>query len=150
MSAFVGTYGAAGLLLHTGSPLKKGKKKCSYRAPLPAPVALRRTRVTSQLEVSEDVYDVVIIGSGFGGLCCAAATTALGFKTLVLESHYAPGGVAHGFEVKGNRGVFKFDTGPSFYCGLDSSGNGCSSVNPVKVGNVHRDPPCEEGVTCRL
>lgn len=83
--------------------------------------------------IDEDrTWDVVIIGSGFGGLCCAAITTALGFETLVLESHYAPGGVAHGFEVKNAAGIFKFDTGPSFYCGLEDSG-GERSVNPVKL-----------------
>mmetsp|Transcript_6409 Transcript_6409/g.12804 ORF Transcript_6409/g.12804 Transcript_6409/m.12804 type:complete len:487 (-) Transcript_6409:142-1602(-) len=48
-----------------------------------------------------------------------------GRKVLVLESHYAAGGAAHGFEVDG----FKFDTGPSFFCGMTETG----SLNPVKM-----------------
>lgn len=72
--------------------------------------------------------DVIIIGSGFGGLCAAAALTAYGKKPLILESHYAPGGTAHGFSVKSKIGTFTFDTGPSFFCGLTSN----PSLNPVK------------------
>jgi phytoene dehydrogenase-like protein len=76
----------------------------------------------------DEVWDVVVIGSGFGGLSTACITSALGLKTLVLESHYAPGGVAHGFSVKNSAGVFHFDTGPSFFCGLAAD----RSLNPVK------------------
>lgn len=61
-------------------------------------------------------------------------------KTVVLESHYAPGGVAHGFDVKNKAGVFRFDTGPSFYCGLSPSSAGGRSVNPVKMA---LDAVCE-------
>jgi phytoene dehydrogenase-like protein len=71
---------------------------------------------------------VVVIGSGMGGLSTACITSALGLKTLVLESHYAPGGVCHGFEVKNKSGTFHFDTGASFFCGLV----GEQSLNPVK------------------
>jgi phytoene dehydrogenase-like protein len=79
--------------------------------------------------INDEEWDVIVIGSGFGGLSCAAVTTALGFKTLVLEAHYAAGGVAHGFEVKNKAGTFHFDTGPSFFCGLSTRG----SLNPVKM-----------------
>lgn len=72
--------------------------------------------------------DVIIVGSGFGGLCAAALLTAYGKKPLVLESHYAPGGTAHGFQVKSGAGTFHFDTGPSFFCGLSTT----ASLNPVK------------------
>ncbi len=37
-------------------------------------------------------YDAVIIGSGLGGLSCAAAFARQGFKPLVLEQHFKPGG----------------------------------------------------------
>lgn len=90
--------------------------------------AFARTRACAKVENTE-YYDVVIVGSGFGGLSCAAITCALGFKTIVLESHYAPGGVAHGFEVQNEAGTFHFDTGPSFFCGLSTP----RSLNPVKM-----------------
>ncbi len=42
--------------------------------------------------------DYIIIGSGIGGLTCGALLRYYGYSVLVLESHYAPGGVAHTFE----------------------------------------------------
>lgn len=89
---------------------------------------------------SDEKFDVVIIGSGFGGLCSAAALTAYGFKVLVLESHYAPGGVAHGFKVENEVGIFDFDTGPSFFCGLSTD----RSLSPVK----HALDAVDEKVKC--
>ena len=37
-------------------------------------------------------WDVVVIGSGLGGLACAAYLAAAGRRTLVLEAHYVAGG----------------------------------------------------------
>ncbi len=61
--------------------------------------------------------DVVVIGSGIGGLCCAALLARYGFNVTVCESHTIPGGAAHAFERDG----FKFDSGPSLYSGLSYS-----------------------------
>ncbi|KAL0044098.1 hypothetical protein WJX82_009252 [Trebouxia sp. C0006] len=69
--------------------------------------------------------DFVVIGSGIGGLCCAALLARYGYKVTVCESHYVLGGAAHGFEVKGHH----FDAGPSFFAGLSGEGN---SSNPLK------------------
>ena len=50
---------------------------------------------------------------------------------LVLESHTAPGGAAHGFQRKAKAGSFHFDTGPSFFSGLsDEKG---ARLNPLKA-----------------
>jgi phytoene dehydrogenase-like protein len=51
-------------------------------------------------------FDAVIIGSGLGGLSCAAAFARQGFKPLVLEQHYVPGGYATTFKRPGG---FVFD-----------------------------------------
>ena len=51
-------------------------------------------------------FDAVIIGSGLGGLSCAAAFARQGFKPLVLEQHYTPGGYATTFKRPGG---FVFD-----------------------------------------
>lgn len=64
-----------------------------------------------------------MIGSGIGGLSCAGLLARYGYRVLVLESHYLPGGAAHGFERKG----FAFDTGPSLYAGMSAP-----SVNPLR------------------
>lgn len=67
--------------------------------------------------------DVVVIGSGIGGLSCAALLAKYGFDVTVCESHAIPGGAAHGFERKG----FHFDSGPSLYSGLSDA-----SANPLR------------------
>lgn len=53
-----------------------------------------------------DHFDAVIIGSGLGGLSCAAAFARQGFKALVLEQHDKPGGYATAFKRPGG---FVFD-----------------------------------------
>ena len=68
--------------------------------------------------------DVVVIGSGVGGLCCAAMLAKYGFKVVVCESHSIAGGAAHSFERNG----YKFDSGPSLYSGLSYS----PSTNPLR------------------
>lgn len=52
-------------------------------------------------------YDTIIIGSGIGGLACAAALTKLGHKVLVLEQHNIAGGLTQTFSRKG----FTWDVG---------------------------------------
>ena len=42
-------------------------------------------------------YDVVIVGSGIGGLCCGSILALSGKKVLICEAHNQPGGVAHSF-----------------------------------------------------
>jgi phytoene dehydrogenase-like protein len=68
--------------------------------------------------------DVIVIGSGIGGLTCAALLARYGFSVIVCESHSIPGGAAHCFERDG----FKFDSGPSLYSGLSYS----PSPNPLR------------------
>jgi len=58
----------------------------------------------------KDQYDAVIIGAGLGGLSCAAAFARQGFRPLVLEKHYIPGGYATTFQ----RQDFVFDV--SLHC----------------------------------
>eukprot|EP00468_Gymnochlora_sp_CCMP2014_P007040 CAMPEP_0167746816 /NCGR_PEP_ID=MMETSP0110_2-20121227/3927_1 /TAXON_ID=629695 /ORGANISM="Gymnochlora sp., Strain CCMP2014" /LENGTH=553 /DNA_ID=CAMNT_0007631631 /DNA_START=78 /DNA_END=1739 /DNA_ORIENTATION=+ len=67
--------------------------------------------------------DVLIVGSGIGGLSCAAMLSRYGYNVTVLESHSRAGGAAHGFERRG----YRFDTGPSLYAGMSTP-----SVNPLR------------------
>ncbi len=61
---------------------------------------------SSNAEMGENEFDAVIIGSGLGGLSCAAAFARQGFKPLVLEKHDRPGGYATTFKRPGG---FEFD-----------------------------------------
>jgi all-trans-retinol 13,14-reductase len=45
-------------------------------------------------------YDVIVIGSGMGGMTSAAMLAKLGKRVLVLEQHYVPGGFTHTFRRK--------------------------------------------------
>lgn len=56
--------------------------------------------------LGENQFDAVIIGTGLGGLSCAAAFARQGFKPLVLEQHDKPGGYATTFKRPGG---FEFD-----------------------------------------
>jgi len=67
--------------------------------------------------------DVVVIGSGIGGLCCAALLAKYGDDVTVCESHVYPGGAAHSFERDG----YMFDSGPSLWAGMSQP-----SINPLR------------------
>jgi len=45
--------------------------------------------------------DVIVIGSGIGGLACAAALARCAPRVLVLERHYVAGGLTHTFSREG-------------------------------------------------
>merc|ERR1719424_1367167 len=81
-----------------------------------------RCRPVVQCCASE--YDVVVVGSGIGGLSAAAAAASTGLSVAVLEAHDTPGGAAHEWNIKG----YHFESGPSLYAGLSPS----ASPNPLK------------------
>lgn len=60
-------------------------------------------------------YDVVIIGSGLGGLQCASILSREGMKVCVLEKHYQAGGCLQNFTRRG----CVFDTGIHYLGSLD-------------------------------
>lgn len=80
--------------------------------------------------------EVVVIGSGIGGLSSAALLAKYGYQVVVCESHAIPGGAAHAFEREG----FRFDSGPSLYSGLSYH----PSPNPLRqvLDAIDVDLPC--------
>ena len=60
-------------------------------------------------------YDVIIIGSGLGGLECANILSRQGLSVLVLERQMQPGGCMQSYKRKGTA----FDTGLHYVGGLD-------------------------------
>lgn len=73
-------------------------------------------------------YDVIVIGSGMGGLACGALSAKYGDKVLVLESHIKVGGSAHTFSRMHKGEKYSFEVGPSIFEGLDRP-----SLNPLRM-----------------
>lgn len=73
-------------------------------------------------------YDVIVIGSGMGGLSCGAISAKYGDRVLVLESHIKCGGSAHTFSRMHKGEKYSFEVGPSIFEGLDRP-----SLNPLRM-----------------
>ena len=72
----------------------------------------------AQRPKGENEYDVIIVGSGIGGLTCGALLSKRGYKVLVLEQHHQVGGYCSSFK----RGDFVFNTGVENVSGLWEKG----------------------------
>ena len=64
-------------------------------------------------------WDVIVIGSGIGGLVTASQLAAKGAKTLVLERYLIPGGSGGSFRRDG----YTFDVGASMIFGFGEKGH---------------------------
>ncbi|MGD1902081.1 MAG: phytoene desaturase family protein [Geitlerinemataceae cyanobacterium] len=82
-----------------------------------------------------DTTEILIIGSGIGGLSAAALLAHYGHRVIVCESHSLPGGAAHSFQRNG----YTFDSGPSLISGL-----GAASSNPLRhvLDAIGETVPC--------
>ncbi len=75
-------------------------------------------------------WDVIVIGSGAGGLGAAVALSNLGKKVLVLEQHYLPGGWCHTFALEGH----KFSPGVHYIGQLQEGGQMRTILEGLGVG----------------
>ena len=66
-------------------------------------------------EGTSNAYDAIIIGSGLGGLTAGASLAKAGYRILILEQHYLPGGCTTTYNRKG----FKVEVGLHEMDGLD-------------------------------
>ncbi|WGL15072.1 NAD(P)/FAD-dependent oxidoreductase [Microbulbifer bruguierae] len=81
-----------------------GSARSQSTAPPPGRVRIGRRYRPSRLD---GPYDVIVIGSGIGGLTSASLLSAAGKKVLVLEQHYTAGGFTHAYERQG----YEWDVG---------------------------------------
>jgi phytoene dehydrogenase-like protein len=98
--------------------------------------ATSTSSATTTSATAEQEVDVVVIGSGIGGLSCAALSSKYNLSTLCVEAHSVPGGCAHSFSRRSTTNqnsestssqLFTFDSGPSLISGVSSI-----STNPLR------------------
>ncbi len=77
-------------------------------------------------------YDVIVIGSGIGGLVTATQLAAKGARVLVLERYLIPGGSAGYFERQG----YRFDVGASMIFGFGQQGTTNLLTRALQAVNV--------------
>ncbi|CAK4086745.1 unnamed protein product [Aphanomyces euteiches] len=86
------------------------KSKKVSRLPVTVEVSMNDEELIKQgfaaKRIPQDI-DIIVIGSGMGGLTVAATLAKEGKRVLVLEQHDVAGGNTHTFEEKG----YEFDTG---------------------------------------
>ena len=79
-------------------------------------------------------WDAIVVGSGIGGLACAAALAKCGRKVLVLEQHFAAGGLTQTFSREG----YTWDVG-LHYLG-DMGAQGIQLLDWISEGGIEVAP----------
>ncbi len=80
------------------------------------------------------LFDVIVIGSGIGGLVTATQLAAKQAKVLVLERYLIPGGSAGYFERQG----YRFDVGASMIFGLGDKGTTNLLTRALEAVNINQ------------
>lgn len=118
ISALLGSWTMIGFVgVGFGSSLRKDELDGKRRRTC---VTGNRWRMMAGEEKVTSESDVIVIGSGIGGLGTAALFARRGLDVTVLESHVHAGGAAHAF----TRSGYTFDSGPSLFSGMSMRPSG--------------------------
>lgn len=111
-------------LFSLSSPIMRTAAAILLTLPLTAAFAPRTIPTASPLTLkATEEHDVIVVGSGIGGLSASALCARHSLRTICVEAHAVAGGAAHSFQ----RGPFVFDSGPSLLSGM-----GGRSTNPLR------------------
>lgn len=100
---------AVGLLLvYLGVPFLQ--PSWGWKPPEKRSRTCAKLRYSAQKAKDGGPWDVIVIGSGMGGLTCASVLAQLGYKVIVLEAHEVAGGSTHDYHV-GEKTDWKFPSG---------------------------------------
>lgn len=100
--------GLALLLVYLGVPFLQ--PWWAWKMPEKRSRTCAKLRYSAQKSKEGGPWDVIIIGSGMGGLTCASVLAQLGYKVIVLEAHEVAGGSTHDYHV-GEKTDWKFPSG---------------------------------------
>ncbi len=94
---FLGIVGSmlSGVSMVNQHILSKLGKPTAFAPSCPYPMAVTLTN-------TKDAYDVIVVGSGLGGLTAANRLARCGYSVLLLEHHHRLGGLATWFKRKGH------------------------------------------------
>lgn len=89
--------------------------------------------------MTDDSYDVIIVGGGVAGLATGALAARRGLRPLVLEQGDTPGGACATLA----RGEYHFDAGTSVLCGFEEAGSLRAALE--ELGISLDAPPLDPG-----